>query len=178
MATKHDFNNRTHKGKGKAVFAQVFEDNVETRQWNDDTGAFDAPSEKGPYAQIIIEHDADEFMNLRKSGSMMTKFSKITDEGLEAVKFKRFVEKRTAKGDIDKGKSGLPEVTKADGTRWDFEEDGPIWNGADVEYEIDLVDYPRITGVTTLKSVKVLKNGNPPRDEEYMDDKETEEVPF
>lgn len=170
------FTPKEFKGKGKVMFAKVFEDNMETMSWNDETGAFDKPDPKGGSYTVSILHEADDYMDLRKTGCMMCKYSKITDDGLESVKFRRWDEPKDASGKVKSWMAGPPKVTKADGSAWDFEEDGPIWNGADAEYVITVIDYPRVKGVTTLESLKILKNGTPPPEPEDVDT--TEEVAF
>ena len=163
----------TFKGTGIAMYPRLFEDNRETMKYNDASGSYDAPCDKGGSYILTLNLDADEFMELRRSGSMMCKFSKIQDDGSEQVKLRRYHEPKDRKGKVKDWMAGPPKVLKADGTVWDFEDDGPIWNGAKVEYEISLIDYPKISGVTTLEKVKVLENGEEP----VMAD-ESEEVPF
>ena len=54
---------------------------------------------------------------------------------------------------------GVPVVTKADGTKWDYDEDGVIGNGSTVEIKLSVYDTSRkdIFG-TRLDRVKVLKH--------------------
>jgi hypothetical protein len=71
---------------------------------------------------------------------------------------------------------GEPTVVKADGTKWDYDEDGPIGNGSTVEVTLSVYDTSRKTIVgTRLDKVKVLEHKayNPDGD----DDEEEEVKP-
>lgn len=165
--------NRKHTVTGIGLFPKVFEEVREMNEWNDSTNAFDAPCKKDGSYQIAVDLTQDEFTKLRKVGSMQCKYSQITDEGLERVKFKRFHKDYDSKGKIKDWISGAPKVFKEDGSVWSFEDDGPIFNNAKVEVVLDIVDFPSIKGITRIESVKVLEQGPEPVERE-----DDNEVPF
>jgi len=132
--------------KGISEWAKVFEDNRDLRgfegAWVDTDGR----------CTINVILDDKEMAKLVASKSM--KKGKPDQEGRgTTVKFDR---------KFDTGKdwdSGAPVVTKADGTRWDYDEDGVIGNGSIVEVKLSVYDTSRkdIFG-TRLDRVKVLEH--------------------
>lgn len=174
--------NKTLTLKGKVFWAQLFEDNREMFEYNEETASYDKPSAtKGTY-QLELHLDSDEYMSLRKSGSDRTKYSKITDEGLESIRVKRPHEKFSKKGDLMTWACGAPAVTKPDGTPWVFEDDGILPNESVVEVDLELYDAGAYKGITRLQSVKVIEvaslpdtDKGPEADEPKSND---EEIPF
>ena len=147
---------------GISEWAKVFEENRDLRgfegAWLDTDGR----------CTINVILDDKEMAKLVASKSM--KKGKPDPEGRgTTVKFDR---KFDTGRDWD---SGAPVVTKADGTRWNYDEDGIIGNGSTVEIKLSVYDTKRkdIIG-TRLDRVKVIEHV------EYIapdDDDETEVVP-
>lgn len=144
---------RKVKLTGLGYWAKVFEDN------RDLTGFEDALKEFGGQTTIDIDLDEDNVAKLRKSKSMKRGTDSPDNDGLTRVKFTRKWEHiiQTKKGPVDLG--GAPKVVKADGTDWDFDEDGPIGNGSTVEVTLSVYDTSRkaIVG-TRLDKVKVINH--------------------
>lgn len=136
---------RKVKLTGIGYWAKVFEDN------RDLTGFEDALKDVGGQTTIDVDLDDDNMALLRKSKSMKRGTTSPDNDGLTRVKFTRKWQDRIA--------GGPPKVVKADGTTWDFDEDGPIGNGSEVEVVLSVYDTSRkaIVG-TRLDKVKVLKH--------------------
>lgn len=136
---------RKVKLKGLAYWSRVFEDN------RDLTGFEDALKDIGGQTTIDVDLDDDNMALLRKSKSMKRGTDSPDNDGLTRVKFTRKWQ--------DKIAGGPPKVVKADGTVWDFDEDGPIGNGSEVEIVLSVYDTSRkaIVG-TRLDKVKVIKH--------------------
>jgi hypothetical protein len=147
---------------GYAYWAKVFEEN------RDLTGFEDALKDVGGQCTIDVALDADNFDKLKRSKTMLRGRPSDEHEGLTTVRFKR-------KWQEEYG-GGAPVVVKADGTKWDYEEDGVIGNGSTVEVLLNVYDTSRknIVG-TRLEKVKVLEHKvyNP---DEGADEEEEEEV--
>lgn len=130
------------KLKGKASWAKVFEDNRDMK------GFEGAAEEYGGQYTIDVSMDKENFDKLKESGSMLT--GRVGEDG-QIVKFKR--------KHIDRfpETSGPPIVEKNDGTIWDFETDGAIGNGSEVEVTLEVykTSRARIVG-TRLRKVVVL----------------------
>jgi len=149
MATK------TYSFTGVCNWAKVFEDNRDMKAWSEEDQAFTAPSPcNGVYSLMLTMSDAD-YKTLKMSGSVAAKNSKFDDEGRDIVRFRREHEKKGKGGKILDFASGAPKVTKADGSPWSFEDDGPIGNGSTVQVEVSVYDTKYNPG-TRLESVKVL----------------------
>ena len=143
---------------GTETWAKVFEDNRDMKGFE---GAYE--DHEGGYT-INVELEAEEFQKLKESGSM--KKGSMGEDGM-VVKFLRKHKDRF------EWASGAPDVVKEDGSKWDFETDGQINNGSDVEVELSVYDTSRssIKG-TRLEKVKVIKQA-------VLEDRGTgEEVPF
>ena len=87
--------------------------------------------------------------------------------GIPTAIYETFTDPVQAHAYIDK--MGAPIVVKADGSPWDYDEDGPIGNGSLVEVILSVYDTSRKSIVgTRLDKVKVLehKEYNPDEDEE------------
>jgi len=128
---------------GTATWAKVFEDNRDMKGFE---GAYE--DHEGGYT-INVELEAEEFQKLKESGSM--KKGSMGEDGM-VVKFLRKHKDRF------EWASDAPDVVKEDGSKWDFETDGQINNGSDVEVELSVYDTSRssIKG-TRLEKVKVIK---------------------
>lgn len=149
---------RKVKLTGRGYWAKVFEDN------RDLTGYEDALKDSGGQCTIDVDLDSIQLEKLQRSKSMLK--GKPTEEvGITRVRFKR---KWT---DFIGG--GAPVVVKADGTTWDYDEDGTIGNGSLVEVVLSVYDTSRkaIVG-TRLDKVKVVEHV-----EYNPDDDEEEEAP-
>lgn len=159
---------RRVKLTGLAYWAKVFEDN------RDLTGYEDALKDVGGQTTIDMDLDDDNMALLRKSKSMKRGTDSPDNDGLTRVKFTRKWEHKiqTKKGIMDLG--GEPVVVKADGTKWDYDEDGPIGNGSTVEVTLSVYDTSRkaIVG-TRLDKVKVIEHVP----YEPADDAEEDEAP-
>lgn len=145
---------RRVKLTGYGHWAKVFEDN------RDLTGFEDALKDSGGQCTIDVDLDSAQLEKLQRSKSMLR--GKASDEvGITRVRFKR---KWT-----DNIGGGAPIVVKADGSPWDYDEDGAIGNGSLVEVILSVYDTSRKSIVgTRLDKVKVLehKEYNPDEDEE------------
>jgi hypothetical protein len=136
---------RKVKLKGKAYWARVFAEN------RDLTGYEDALKESGGQCTIDIDLDKDGFALLEKSKSMLRGRPSEDNPGTTRVKFKR-------KWTEPYG-GGAPVVLKADGSAWDWDMDGPIGNGSDVEIILHVYDTTRKSIVgTRLEKVKVVNH--------------------
>lgn len=136
---------RKVKLTGLGYWAKVFEDN------RDLTGFEDALKDVGGQTCIDVDLDDDNLAKLRKSKSMKRGTTSPDNDGLTRVRFTRKWEDQYA--------GGAPKVVKADGTAWDFDEDGPIGNGSTVEVILSVYDTSRkaIVG-TRLEKVKVIEH--------------------
>jgi hypothetical protein len=153
---------RKVKLTGYAYWAKVFEDN------RDKTGFENALVEIGGQTSIDVDLDNESMEKLKKSKSMKRGSPSNDNDGMTRVRF-------TRKWTEEYG-GGEPTVVKADGTKWDYDEDGPIGNGSTVEVVLSVYDTSRkaIVG-TRLDKVKVLEHKayNPDGD----DDEEEEVKP-
>lgn len=154
---------RRVKLTGLGYWAKVFEDN------RDLTGYEDALKDIGGQTSIDVDLDEDSMAKLRKSKSMKKGNTSPEDDDLTRVKFTRKWEERYG--------GGAPTVLKADGTEWDFDEDGPIGNGSTVEVTLTVYDTSRknIVG-TRLEKVKVIEH-IPYVPDEDDDDEDEDEAP-
>ena len=146
---------RKVKLTGIGYWAKCFEDN------RDLTGFENALKDAGGQCTIDVDLDAESMAKLAKSKSMLKGKDSPDNEGLTRVRFKRKWEEAYA--------GGAPKVVKADGTIWDYDEDGSIGNGSTVEVILNVYDTSRknIIG-TRLEKVKVTNHVeyNPDEDEE------------
>jgi hypothetical protein len=153
---------RKVKLTGYAYWAKVFEDN------RDKTGFENALVEIGGQTTIDMDLDNESMEKLKRSKSMKRGSPSNDNDGMTRVRF-------TRKWTEEYG-GGEPTVVKADGTKWDYDEDGPIGNGSTVEVVLSVYDTSRkaIVG-TRLDKVKVLEHKayNPDGD----DDEEEEVKP-
>ena len=159
---------RKVKLTGLAYWSKVFSAN------RDLTGYEDALKDVGGQTTIDMDLDDDNMALLRKSKSMKRGTDSPDNDGLTRVKFTRKWEHKiqTKKGVMDLG--GEPVVVKADGTKWDYDEDGPIGNGSTVEVTLSVYDTSRKTIVgTRLDKVKVIEHVP----YEPADDVEEDEAP-
>lgn len=107
---------RKVKLSGIGYWSRVFEDN------RDLTGYENALADVGGQTSIDVDLDDDAMALLRKSKSMKRGTTSTDNPDLTRVKF-------TRKWQAEIG-GGAPKVVKADGTTWDYDEDGPIGNGS------------------------------------------------
>tara|TARA_R110000803_G_scaffold30350_5_gene68495 strand:- start:4567 stop:5109 length:543 start_codon:yes stop_codon:yes gene_type:complete len=131
---------------GIAQWAKVFSENRDLDgyqgQWKDTDGRCTI--------EMILDQDNSE--RVKDSGCMSS--GKDDPEGRgRAFKFSRKFE---TPNDWD---GGAPAVYKPDGSKWDFESDGPIGNGSEVLVELDIYKNKQYSTVTTrLERVKVMKH--------------------
>jgi len=157
--------------KGIANWAKVFEDNREMFEFNEETGAFDKPSEtKGKYT-INVTLEPDEFKKLKRTGSLACRFAKEDEAGLDVVKFSRPQEKKGQGGKVLDFASGSPNIFTATGSKWSFENDGPILNGSEVEVTV-VVYQTKFSPGTRLETVTVLRPAEP------VEREKEDEIPF
>lgn len=146
---------RKVKLTGIGYWAKVFED------YRDLTGYENALKDAGGQCTIDVDLDAESMAKLVKSKTMLKGKPSPDNDGLTRVRFKRKWEEAYA--------GGAPKVVKADGTVWDYDEDGSIGNGSTVDVILNVYDTKRkgIIG-TRLEKVKVTKHVeyNPDEDEE------------
>ena len=135
--------------KGKAMWARIFEDNRDMNGWEGNARETD-----GQYTMNLLLDD-EGLYELQRSGSQAADFAKATDDGLHSVKFKRPHVKTNKSGDILEWAGGPPKVVHADGkTKWDFEEDGAIGNGSEVEVRINVYKAGRVG--TRLEAIRII----------------------
>ncbi len=149
---------RKVKLTGLGYWAKVFEDN------RDLTGFEDALKEIGGQTTIDMDLDADNMEKLKKAKSMLRGKDSPDNDDKVRVRFKRKWTEQYGGGE--------PVVLKADGTAWDYDEDGPIGNGSTVEVTLSVYDTSRkaIIG-TRLEKVKVLEH------RPYVKDEDEDEAP-
>lgn len=134
---------RIVKLQGIFYWAKVFESN------RDLTGFEGALTDIGGQTTIDVDLDADNYALLQKSKSMKKGTPSPDNPGHTRVKF-------TRKWSENYG-GGAPDVTKADGLPWVFDEDGPIGNGSEGIVTLAVYDTSRKSIVgTRLDKVKVL----------------------
>ena len=132
-----------HKVYGKSMWARCFESNRDMEGFEGGAKATD-----GQY-QIGVILDKTNRLILKASGSAAQ--IKFDDDGnAKPVTFRR-----PHKHPHYEWAGGAPKVTKADGTLWDFEEDGFINNGSEVEVNFTVYTTSKSNG-TRLESIKVL----------------------
>ena len=131
---------------GIGEWAKVFEENRDLEgfegAWKECEGA------------CVIDMILDEAnMKLLATSKSMKKGSPDADGRGTRVRFHR---KFNTGRDWD---SGAPVVTKADGSKWDYAEDGTIGNGSTIQVTLSVYDTSRkgIVG-TRLDRVKVLEH--------------------
>ena len=124
---------RKVKLSGIAEWAKVFEQNRDMQGYE---GAY---IDCNGACTIDVILDDDNMTRLQASRSM--KRGKTDPDGRGTVV--RFVRKFDTGRDWD---GGAPVVLKEDGTRWDFDVDGPIGNGSDVDVYLSVYD-------TKMKSI-------------------------
>jgi hypothetical protein len=146
---------RKVKLTGIGYWMKLFEDN------RDKTGYEDALVEIGGQTTIDMDLDNEQMEKLKKAKSMLRGKDSPDNDGMTRVRFKRKWQEQYGGGE--------PEVVKADGSKWDYDEDGPIGNGSKVEVVLSVYDTSRkaIVG-TRLEKVKVIEHKpyNPDADEE------------
>ena len=147
---------RKVKLTGLGYWAKVFEDN------RDLTGFEDALKDVGGQTCIDMDLDVDMMQKLSDSKSMKKGSDSADNEGMTRVRFTRRWQEKYG--------GGAPKVTKADGTAWDFDEDGAIGNGSVVEVLLNVYDTSRKSIVgTRLEKVKVLEHVKYEPDEDEDD---------
>lgn len=169
----------TLKLTGPVQWAKVFGENRDMTGWDG------SAEEWGGTYVIDMILSPEEEKKLKQAGSARKiKDRKDTDIEVEGNKYSF---SRKHEGPFDEA-SGPPKVVKADGTAWDFDEDGYIGNGSICELTLSV--YPTkardkngnviegkagING-TRLDKIKVLKLETYERQEEPED--EDDEIPF
>jgi hypothetical protein len=130
---------------GMGYWAKVFEDN------RDKTGFEDALVDIGGQTTIDMDLDDANMEKLKKSKSMKRGTPSSENAAMTRVRFTRKWTEQYCGGE--------PSVVKADGTKWDYDEDGPIGNGSTVEVTLAVYDTSRKSIVgTRLEKVKVLEH--------------------
>lgn len=159
---------KQHTFKGTASWAKVFENNRDTKKFDEESMSFVEDPDGGVYT-IDLHMELDEFKKLKKSGSKAPQYSKEDESGLDVVRFKRPHKKYSKSGEFLEWASGKPEVVDEFDEPWDLEEKGWINNGAEVEVTVSVYGTAPMIG-TRLDKIKVLQNVE--RDEEdNMEDK-------
>ena len=144
---------------GIGEWAKVFEDNRDMKgfegAWEEFNGA----------CTIDMILDDENMQILRNSKSMKKGTPDPEGRGTRVRLIRKFETGR----DWD---SGAPVVTKSDGSKWNYEEDGTIGNGSTVQVTLSVYDTSRkgIVG-TRLDRIKVINHV------EYQPDDEDEVVP-
>jgi hypothetical protein len=143
---------QTVRIKGKANWAKVFEENREMLDWEGNPDP-----NNGTYG-IELLMDDENFTKIADSGSQAKKYAKIDEEdpSLMRYRFKRRHEHRTRSGDLLEWASGAPAVYHKDGTKWDFETDGYIGNGSEVELKLSVYRAGTAVG-TRLEAIRVIE---------------------
>lgn len=148
---------RKVKLTGLGYWSKIFESN------RDLTGFENALVDIGGQTSIDLDLDTVQLDKLKKSRSMKRGTPSPDNDGLTRVKF-------TRKWTENYG-GGAPVVVKADGTVWDYDEDGPIGNGSTIEVVLSVYDTSRKSIVgTRLDKVKVIEHKPYDPDEEDEDD--------
>lgn len=127
--------------KGKAMWARVFEQNRDMKGYNEAAVPYEG------FYKIDVMLDKENKAIYKASGTAGK--GKFDDDGNFIASLKRKHKDRF------EWASGAPKVTKADGSAWDFEADGPIPNGSEVEVKFTVYTTTLSPG-TRLESVKVL----------------------
>ena len=144
---------------GIGEWAKVFEDNRDMKgfegAWEEFNGA----------CTIDMILDDENMQILRNSKSMKKGTPDPEGRGTRVRLIRKFETGR----DWD---SGAPVVTKSDGSKWNYEEDGTIGNGSTVQVTVSVYDTSRkgIVG-TRLDRIKVINHV------EYQPEDEDEVVP-
>ena len=144
---------------GIGEWAKVFEDNRDMKgfegAWEEFNGA----------CTIDMILDDENMQILRNSKSMKKGTPDPEGRGTRV----RLIRKFDTGRDWD---SGAPVVTKADGSKWNYEEDGTIGNGSTVQVTLSVYDTSRkgIVG-TRLDRIKVINHV------EYQPEDEDEVAP-
>lgn len=128
--------------RGKAFWPRVFEQNRDMKGYNDAAVPFDG------FYKLDVMLDKDNKAIYKASGTAGK--GKFDDDGNFLVTLKRKHKDRF------EWASGAPKVTKADGSVWDYEKDGVIPNGSEVEVKFTVYTTTLSPG-TRLESVKVLE---------------------
>ncbi len=128
--------------KGYANWAKIFEQN------RDLTGFDNQLADKGGQCTLDIDLDKENLAKLRQAGYKHGGNPSPDNEGHFRVRLKRKWEEQYG--------GGAPKVFKADGTTWDFNEDGEVGNGSVVSVIAQVYDtnYKGIIGCR-LEEVKV-----------------------
>ena len=144
---------------GIGEWAKVFEDNRDMKGFE---GAWE---EFNVACTIDMILDDENMQILRNSKSMKKGTPDPEGRGTRVRLIRKFETGR----DWD---SGAPVVTKSDGSKWNYEEDGTIGNGSTVQVTLSVYDTSRkgIVG-TRLDRIKVINHV------EYQPEDEDEVVP-
>ena len=161
---------------GIGEWAKVFEDNRDMKgfegAWEEFNGA----------CTIDMILDDENMQILRNSKSMKKGTPDPEGRGTRVRLIRKFETGR----DWD---SGAPVVTKSDGSKWNYEEDGTIGNGSTVQVTLSVYDTSRkgIVG-TRLDRIKVINHveyqpededaGVPPPPPSVVSDNSAKEVLF
>lgn len=154
------------KFKATCQWAKVFPENRDMMEWDDESASFSAPSSTGGTYSIELIMSPEDYRELKMSGSLAAKTSKLNEAGEDVVRFKRQHEKHGKGGVLLEFASGSPVVT--DGTTdlpWDLDEQGLIGNGSEVEVTVAIYTTKFSPG-TRLESVKVLNHVPVPEKED------------
>lgn len=156
--------------KGKGYWMKVFEQN------RDLTGFNDALKEVGGQTVMDIDLEPSEVEKLKKAKFMSAGKPSPEDSSLTRMRLKRKWTENYA--------GGAPEVLKADGTPWDYEQDGPIGNGSTVGVIVEVYDTKasrqgiygsRLSAVKVLEHIPYTKDPFAGLDEGGLQDTASEE---
>lgn len=144
------------KFKGTCQWAKVFPENRDMLEWDDETMSFSAPSSHGGTYSIELIMSPEDYRELKMSGSLAAKNSKLNEAGEDVCRFKRQHERRGKGGVLLEFASGPPKVIDAaTGLPWDINSQGVPGNGSEVEVTI-AVYTTKFSPGTRLEEVSVI----------------------
>ena len=161
-----------HTVKGTVYWAKVFESNRDAKKFDEDSGTYVDDPEGGNYT-IDVALEPDEFKKLKRTKSMLPRFAKENEAGLDVVRFKRPHKRLDRSGNLMDWACGPVEVVDAFDQPWDLKEQGFINNESECEIQYEVYT-TKLNPGTRLKKVKVLQLA----EREDASTKASDEVPF
>ena len=144
--------------KGTCQWAKVFPETRDMMEFDEETGGFTKPSSTGGRYSLELVMTPEDYRELKMSGSIAAKHSKMNEAGDDVVRFKREHVRKGKDGVVLEFASGAPKVT--DGVTdevWSLDEQGLIGNGSEVEITV-AVYTTKFSPGTRLETVKVLNH--------------------